>query len=249
MSARIWKSLGIKPTRDQAAITNAFQKQKTLLGENLEQIQFLEEDYQQALRLAAELDQAADQPGTRKNRLVGQQTSAEKKTGSNTGCFVVLGLMIFLGVTGYYNGMIADLFYTENADQPEAVVEPIPESPLNNAVLDCDSERVKRALVMGEDPNFPYLGVSVFLVAASSCNGEIILLLNDYGVDTSITDEDGNTGLHFAVLGNSAEVVRTLLDMKANPALTNKEGQTPLALAQYLGYEELVTILSQANRQ
>lgn len=54
MSDRIWKSLGVAPTRDRLEIKKAFKERKAQAGNNQREIALLEEDYQQALRLAGD---------------------------------------------------------------------------------------------------------------------------------------------------------------------------------------------------
>lgn len=54
---------------------------------------------------------------------------------------------------------------------------------------------------------------------------------NDNGANVNATDDDDCTPLHSAVAGDSAEVVRYLLDSGAYVDARNNKGETPLKLA------------------
>jgi ankyrin repeat protein len=54
----------------------------------------------------------------------------------------------------------------------------------------------------------------------------------------------GNTLLHSAVISGDKAEVRRLLDAGANPAITNRDGLSPLKTAAILGDDEMVRMLA-----
>jgi ankyrin repeat protein len=54
----------------------------------------------------------------------------------------------------------------------------------------------------------------------------------------------GNTLLHSAVASGDEGEVRRLLAAGANPAIANRDGQTPLRVAAILGHNELYRLLA-----
>lgn len=75
-------------------------------------------------------------------------------------------------------------------------------------------------------------GQSPLILACSipNINYKIIKLLIDYGIDVNLTDYEGNTALHYAIIYN-LDVVKYLIDANAKIDVQNLEGQTPLILA------------------
>lgn len=57
----------------------------------------------------------------------------------------------------------------------------------------------------------------------------------------------GNTLLHSAVITGDAREVRRLLDAGADPQIRNREGRTPLQLAEMLGRRAVRALLSAAS--
>ncbi len=53
----------------------------------------------------------------------------------------------------------------------------------------------------------------------------------------------GNTLLHGAVLSNDRNEVERLLSAGADPRIANREGRSPLQVAQMLGHAELYRLL------
>ena len=57
----------------------------------------------------------------------------------------------------------------------------------------------------------------------------------------------GNTLLHSAAMTGDAREVRRLLDAGADPQIRNREGRTPLQLAEMLGRRAVRALLSAAS--
>ena len=65
--------------------------------------------------------------------------------------------------------------------------------------------------------------------------------------DACADGRSGDTALHRACHEGRSEVVRLLLDEKANPSLTNQLGRTPLHLAVKAGDDKIATYLLRAG--
>ncbi|GAB1393381.1 ankyrin repeat domain-containing protein [Rhodocyclaceae bacterium] len=63
------------------------------------------------------------------------------------------------------------------------------------------------------------------------------------GMDVNTTDPQGNSLLTIAVRGNNLELVRFLLDNRANPQRKNRYGDTALMIAALQGRTEIVRLM------
>lgn len=68
--------------------------------------------------------------------------------------------------------------------------------------------------------------------------------LLDYGMDVNVTDDEGNTPLHYAIQNGRVEAVQELLAKGASVNATNHLGETPLFFARYCFPEEMAEILN-----
>uniref|UniRef100_A0A7S3G4Q3 Uncharacterized protein n=1 Tax=Palpitomonas bilix TaxID=652834 RepID=A0A7S3G4Q3_9EUKA len=67
---------------------------------------------------------------------------------------------------------------------------------------------------------------------AAKKSAKAVQLLQREGVDLKVTDDDGDTPLHFAAMGNSkADVIRYLAEQGCDLEAKNKKGMTPLFVA------------------
>ncbi len=83
------------------------------------------------------------------------------------------------------------------------------------------------------------IGGEIFHCAIVSENEEITKVLLENCADVNAQDEDGDTVLHIAVRENKISILELLIQKKdLNPRLKNKDGQTPLLLAQKLYKED-----------
>ncbi len=90
----------------------------------------------------------------------------------------------------------------------------------------------------------------------SSHQKEYVELLVSKGIDINSRDNDGNTALHYPlinVLENklylpySKEIVKTLVQVGADPQIRNKQGKSPMDLAVESGEDELIDLLISSN--
>jgi hypothetical protein len=68
---------------------------------------------------------------------------------------------------------------------------------------------------------------------------EIASLLIEAGANVNAVDVLGNNALRESILGKNLEMTRLLLESGADPAQTNKEGQTMSEIAQQFGTPEI----------
>ena len=73
-------------------------------------------------------------------------------------------------------------------------------------------------------------GANALHAASESGNVGVLAVLNEK-ININAQDKDGNTSLHDAVLANQQQAVLWLLENEANATIANKNGKTPLALA------------------
>ena len=64
---------------------------------------------------------------------------------------------------------------------------------------------------------------------------EIRKIITKNNIDINEKDGSGNSLLHNAILIGTESSVKAILDLKADPRITNNEGLTPLKLAQAIG--------------
>jgi ankyrin repeat protein len=66
--------------------------------------------------------------------------------------------------------------------------------------------------------------------------------------DINCKDKDGFTPLHCTVEEEQEEMVQLLLTQGADTSAKNQDGDTPLDVARILGHEQIITILSEKNK-
>lgn len=89
----------------------------------------------------------------------------------------------------------------------------------------------------------PYVAAGVYddiLVAANQGDTTTVVDLLRRGMDVNTTDPQGNTLLMIATREKNLELVRFLLDNRANPHKRNRYGDTALMIAALQGTEEIV---------
>ena len=102
------------------------------------------------------------------------------------------------------------------------------------AALLPDTRLLRALIARGADVNRASGGITPLLAATrDSWHGraEAVLTLLANGADALVTDADGNTALHGAVLGGDAGVAAMLLDAAAPIDALNQAGLSPLATA------------------
>ncbi|KAM7154789.1 uncharacterized protein WM277_011088 [Molossus nigricans] len=72
---------------------------------------------------------------------------------------------------------------------------------------------------------------------------ECATILLDNGAYPDVANINGNTALHYAVLGHNMAIVEKLLSCRANLEVKNRDGLTPLSLAQRENRKQVVSLL------
>lgn len=138
-------------------------------------------------------------------------------------------------------------------------IKPIHE--LSDAILDNDFERVQKAIQNGalEESKTVPTDISLLtikslwemqpLIKAIKHNADenIIDALVQGGATYDIPNIFNCTGLYFATVDGNTALVSKLLQLNANPNITNSFGETPLHMAVLCGHADCVKILCQAQ--
>lgn len=80
--------------------------------------------------------------------------------------------------------------------------------------------------------------------AAAYGNLSILRQLLEQGADANGRQQNGLTPLHTAAHSNNPQMAQLLLEFGADPSLTDDSGQTPASLAQAIGNEDVLSVLS-----
>jgi len=89
------------------------------------------------------------------------------------------------------------------------------------------------------------------LVCCAAAAGSIVILeaLHNAGKDLNKPDYDGRTALHVSAAHGHLEVVGWLLDMHANPNVSDRFGLTPLVQAMRVGHTDVADLLVKRGSQ
>ena len=85
------------------------------------------------------------------------------------------------------------------------------------------------------------------LVCRSASLEEIVVRLNEFGVDIDELDFKDWSGLHWALVREVPEVIKLLLDSGANSNLATGTGRLPLNIAMRSGQDDAVQMLLKAG--
>ncbi len=114
------------------------------------------------------------------------------------------------------------------------------------AVLADEVNKLRALLNSGINPNQPLSsGDTLLLQAVRNSSGRTIDVLLANGADPNIAGADGWTPLKASIYGGRTDVARRLLANGADPSNAQPDGYTALAVAQRLGYADLIAVLSQ----
>ena len=104
--------------------------------------------------------------------------------------------------------------------------------PIVNAVREGDEEKVRQALLKGENPNQnDTSGRPLLMVAVMGGQIAVVETLLKGGAAVDATDREGYTALFQAAQRGDSELVDILLKRNAKPNLQNRQGVTALMVA------------------
>ena len=114
------------------------------------------------------------------------------------------------------------------------------------ATLLPDARLLRALIARGAPVQGDGRGLAPLLIAVRDARrnrGSVVMTLLANGADSAVTDAEGNRALHFAALGNDAEVGAMLNDAGADINALNRAGYSALALACQAGSHDMVTWL------
>jgi ankyrin repeat protein len=201
--------------------------------------------------------------------LLGQSHRAELmralKRGANPNvCVFGMSLLSISIAGGNFDEVQLLLDHGAEPNQPLSDDGKVP--PLSTA-LDMGRFRIANLLLdRGADPRYCIGGgrscedggtaalhdLAIAVVAPSSPLAserlELAKRLIDLGADVNAqVTIPGTTPLMLATITNNKPLVALLLERGANPELTNRKGETPIALAKKKGYADIADLLSRAS--
>jgi ankyrin repeat protein len=144
------------------------------------------------------------------------------------------------------------------ADPEIDAMNPEGYTPLHLAVRRSYNVQVVELLLQHDaDLNIPDpTGKNALLASVGSNQKDYIRMLVSKGIDINSRDDDGNTALHYPLsnvlrdkryLPYSITIVAVLLEEGADPRIKNKEGKSPLDLAEESGENELIDLLKSSS--
>jgi Zn-dependent protease with chaperone function len=118
-------------------------------------------------------------------------------------------------------------------------------TPLMEASLNGEKEKVIELLEAGEDPNeMNEIGDSALLLAVTNEQIEIIPILLEHGADPNLHDESGWTPLMSAVMMENREIGKLLLEAGADPSLKDEFDMSSIDHAKEIGSKEFEELLN-----
>ncbi|XP_053307252.1 ankyrin repeat domain-containing protein 22 [Spea bombifrons] len=87
----------------------------------------------------------------------------------------------------------------------------------------------------------------VIMISKTKQNERLIQLLIGSGVDINASDYKGNTALHYACKMKSQSIIPILLGANADPYLKNKDGESPMDIAQRLKFSQILNSLKKSS--
>ena len=116
-------------------------------------------------------------------------------------------------------------------------------SPLSNALAQKHNEIARFLISQGADVNYKDAENSSLLFYID--NPEMASLLIESGIDIEARDQWQNVGLHFYASRGWNEMVKLLLDHKANPNSLNESGESPIFWALERGHNQTAKLLTE----
>lgn len=120
--------------------------------------------------------------------------------------------------------------------------------PFTSAVAAGHRDIAEMLLGAGANVNARVHTLTPLMFAVSARNPEMVKWLASKKADVNAgVKEGGQTALNLAILNADAEMVQTLIDLKANVNYKDASGVTPLAAAQKGDQDDIVAILKAAG--
>lgn len=117
------------------------------------------------------------------------------------------------------------------------------------AVAKNDTEKVRRAMNAGIDPNqTDGIERRALPMAIDQLNEEMISYLLAGGADPNLPTMDGETALYKAVTWGHEPIVKLLLEAGGNPNVATGAGATPMQAAQELGRKSMIELLKNPDK-
>jgi ankyrin repeat protein len=124
-----------------------------------------------------------------------------------------------------------------------AQIEPYTLKPLVKAVRDGDDDKVRQALLKGENPNQTDQSKPLVMVATLGGSLPVVESLLKAGAVVDATDGEGYTSLIRAAERGDADIVELLLKRNARPNAQTRQGVSALMMAARAGNAEIVRLL------
>jgi len=157
------------------------------------------------------------------------------------------------------------LAVSEAEGSPLDLVKLLIDHKADTAVTDKDGNNILHRSLSAEPPNVPlaqYLlanftklqrptqyGVTPIMLAAGNADAAVLKAVLDRGTaNINARNTSGSTALHYAVSAGRLDNVILLLARGSDPAIANKDGDTPLRQAQAQRFEEIVMLLQSVKR-
>jgi ankyrin repeat protein len=121
-------------------------------------------------------------------------------------------------------------------------------TPLTSAAAAGYQEVVTILVKAGADLKAETYGLTPLMFAVSSRKPETVRLLVELGAPVDqVSSMSGQTALFSAIYAGSAELVQTLIDLKANVNFKTKDGDTPIKAAQKGDQTDIIDLLKTAG--
>ncbi|XP_077310299.1 ankyrin repeat domain-containing protein 22 [Lithobates pipiens] len=86
----------------------------------------------------------------------------------------------------------------------------------------------------------------VIMISKGKQNERLIRILLHSGVDVNAADNRGNTALHYACKMKTQATIPILLEANANPYIKNKEGESPVDIAEKLKFTKILELMKKS---
>ncbi|KAM9197574.1 ankyrin repeat domain-containing protein 22 [Dugong dugon] len=94
----------------------------------------------------------------------------------------------------------------------------------------------------------PVLLIGYFLMISKTKKNEtLVKMILDAGIEVNATDCYGCTALHYACKMKNQTVIPLLLEAHADPTIKNKDGESPLDIAQRLKFSQIELMLRKVS--